>query len=106
MKYERKLLSLYTVFSYGSEATPFPISGFIFHIESPRLPPAPCCLMSSSRRPPFLLLAPFFGAFLLFWAVPLAKGFWLSLQTNTLFGDPGFAGLSNYRDLFGDPRFL
>jgi len=62
--------------------------------------------MSSSRRPPFLLLAPFFGAFLLFWAVPLAKGFWLSLQTNTLFGDPGFAGLDNYRDLIGDPRFL
>jgi ABC-type sugar transport system permease subunit len=52
------------------------------------------------------LLAPFFGALLLFWAVPLAKGFVLSLQTNTLFGEPGFAGLENYRSLWGDDRFL
>ena len=62
--------------------------------------------MPRSRRPPFLLLAPFFGAFLLFWAVPLVRGFLLSLQTNTLFGDPGFAGLDNYRTLLTDARFL
>jgi multiple sugar transport system permease protein len=59
-----------------------------------------------SRRPPFLLLAPFFAAFLAFWAVPLIRGFLLSLETNTLFGEPGFAGLDNYRALLSDERFL
>jgi multiple sugar transport system permease protein len=59
------------------------------------------------RRPvPWLLLAPFFGALLLFWAVPLVRGFLLSLQTNTLFGEPGFAGLDNYRALLSDERFF
>jgi multiple sugar transport system permease protein len=62
--------------------------------------------MSRPRPVPWLLLAPFFGAFLLFWAVPLVRGFLLSLQTNTLFGDPGFAGLDNYRGLLADERFF
>lgn len=59
-----------------------------------------------SRPVPWLLLAPFFGALLLFWAVPLVRGFLLSLQTNTLFGEPGFAGMDNYRALLSDARFF
>jgi multiple sugar transport system permease protein len=62
--------------------------------------------MSRSRPVPILLLAPFFAALALFWLVPLARGFALSLQTNTLFGDPGFAGLANYRELARDSRYL
>jgi multiple sugar transport system permease protein len=59
----------------------------------------------SSRRPPFLLLAPFFAALALFWLVPLVRGVRISLQTNTLFGEPGFAGAANYAALFTDDRY-
>lgn len=62
-----------------------------------------------SRRPqrplPVLLLVPFFTALALFWLVPLGKGLWLSLQSDTLFGDPEFAGLANYAALLSDGRF-
>src|SRR5215217_146508 len=61
--------------------------------------------MSSARPVPYFLRAPFFAALALFWLVPLARGFQLSLETNTLFGDPGFAGLANYRDLLSDERY-
>ncbi len=56
-------------------------------------------------RPPFLLLAPFFGALLLFWLVPLGKGLWLSMESNVLFGPAEFVGLDNYRRLLDDSRF-
>lgn len=59
----------------------------------------------SHRRPPFLLLAPFFAVLALFWLVPLARGVLISLQTDTLFGDAAFAGLANYRALAADARF-
>jgi multiple sugar transport system permease protein len=61
-----------------------------------------------SRRPssaPFLLLAPFFLALALFWLVPLGRGLWISMQTNTLFGEPAFAGLANYKVLLTDSRY-
>lgn len=59
-----------------------------------------------SLRPPFLLLAPFFAVLGLFWLVPLARGVRISLQTNTLFGEPAFAGLAHYAALAGDERYL
>jgi len=59
----------------------------------------------SGKPPPYLLLVPFFAALAVFWLVPLAKGFHLSLQSDTLFGDPEFAGAANYRALLADGRF-
>jgi ABC-type sugar transport system permease subunit len=61
--------------------------------------------MSSNRRPPFLLLAPFFAVLALFWLVPLARGLLISLQSDTLFGEATFAGLANYKHLGQDERF-
>jgi multiple sugar transport system permease protein len=58
-----------------------------------------------SSRPPFLLLAPFFAALAMFWLVPLARGLLLSTESNTLFGEPVFTGLANYRALAADPRY-
>jgi len=58
-----------------------------------------------SRRPPYLLLAPFFTVLALFWLVPLARGLMTSLHADTLFGEATFAGLANYRALLGDTRF-
>jgi ABC-type sugar transport system permease subunit len=57
------------------------------------------------RRPPYLLLAPFFAAFALFWLVPLARGLILSLESNELFGETTFVGLANYRALLTDSRY-
>jgi ABC-type sugar transport system permease subunit len=57
------------------------------------------------RRPPYLLLAPFFAALAFFWLVPLARGVMLSLESNTLFGEASFVGLDNYRALAHDGRY-
>jgi multiple sugar transport system permease protein len=57
------------------------------------------------RRPPYLLLAPFFAALAAFWLVPLARGLFLSLESNALFGETSFVGLANYRSLLTDSRF-
>ncbi len=61
--------------------------------------------MPRPSRPPFLLLAPFFAVLALFWLVPLARGLWISMQGNTLFGTPAFVGLENYRGLLTDARY-
>jgi multiple sugar transport system permease protein len=55
---------------------------------------------------PWLLLAPFLTALVLFWAIPLAQGFWLSLQSDELFGDTTFIGFLHYREIWQDSRFL
>jgi ABC-type sugar transport system permease subunit len=57
------------------------------------------------RRPPYLLLLPFFGALAAFWLVPLARGLVLSLESNALFGEASFVGLANYRALLSDTRY-
>ena len=59
----------------------------------------------AARRPPFLLLAPFFAVLALFWLVPLARGILISLQADTPFGEATFAGLANYRSLATDARY-
>lgn len=59
----------------------------------------------TGRPLPAFLLAPFFAALALFWLIPILKGFHLSLQTDTLFGDAEFAGLANYKALLSDARF-
>lgn len=41
----------------------------------------------------------------MFWLIPIAKGFHLSLQSDILFGEPEFAGLANYASLLEDGRF-
>ncbi|HAO99504.1 MAG TPA: sugar ABC transporter permease [Fibrobacteres bacterium] len=62
--------------------------------------------MSARTKPlPFLLMAPFFAALFVFWLIPVFKGLWLSLQSDELFGDSVFVGLSHYRDLMHDGRF-
>lgn len=68
-------------------------------------PPRQSRRRRSARPVPWPLLLPFFGALGLFWLIPLAKGFHLSLQSDTLFGDPEFVGLANYRALLSDERF-
>jgi ABC-type sugar transport system permease subunit len=55
---------------------------------------------------PWLLLAPFFSGFVLFWLVPLVQGFLLSFHSDTLFGEPAFVGLAHYAALLRDSRFL
>jgi ABC-type sugar transport system permease subunit len=51
-------------------------------------------------------VVPFFAALVAFWLIPIVKGFHLSLQSDTLFGDPEFVGFSNYRHLLTDDRFF
>ncbi len=57
------------------------------------------------RPLPVLLLVPFFLALITFWLIPIAQGVRLSLQTDVLYGEPQFAGLVHYRELFSDHRF-
>jgi ABC-type sugar transport system permease subunit len=45
------------------------------------------------------------GAWFLFWTVPLAKGFWISLFDDSLFGESAFVGLSHYAHLLHDSRY-
>ena len=58
------------------------------------------------RPVPYLYLAPFIAAYLLFWLIPLVQGFLLSLQSNTLFGESEFIGFSHYLNLLSDSRFF
>ncbi len=57
------------------------------------------------RPLPILLLAPFFTALFVFWLIPLAQGFRLSLESDDLFGETSFVGFMHYRDLLHDLRF-
>jgi cellobiose transport system permease protein len=55
---------------------------------------------------PLLLIAPFFGLFVVFGAFPLLYTIWVSLHDwNLLDGDQGYLGLANYGELLTDPRF-
>ncbi|MFP3892543.1 carbohydrate ABC transporter permease [Exiguobacterium indicum] len=57
-------------------------------------------LTRRSRWFGLLFLLPFLICFVLFWLLPLVYGIWMSLHDFRLsFGENGFVGLSNYRDL-------
>lgn len=51
------------------------------------------------------MAAPFFLLLLIFWATPLGKGFLLSFESDTLFGDSTFVGIDHYRNLLHDSRY-
>jgi len=51
------------------------------------------------------LLAPFFILFALFWLVPLIGGLRISMQSNTLLGEPEFVGLTHFKKVLGDRLF-
>lgn len=75
-----------------------------------RTQPAPPALQStaSSRHenlPALALLAPFLLAFLLFFLVPAAETFWLSLTESSLTRTSAFVGLDNYATLVRDASF-
>lgn len=55
---------------------------------------------------PVFLLLPFFAILLLFWLIPILKGFHLSLQSDTLFDEPVFIGFAHYAELLSDARFF
>jgi ABC-type sugar transport system permease subunit len=57
------------------------------------------------RRPPYLLLAPFFLLYLVFWLVPLGYGALLSLYGDAISGRGDYLGLAHYLSLLGDGRF-
>ena len=56
-------------------------------------------------RSALLLLAPFIAVFLLFFLVPAAQTFYLSLTESSLTRTSAFIGLANYRALVQDPSF-
>ncbi len=58
------------------------------------------------RPLPIFLLTPFFLALVAFWLIPIGMGFHLSLQSDTLFGDPYYVGFLHYIDLLKDNRFF
>ncbi len=51
------------------------------------------------------LAAPFFLFLLIFWATPLGKGFLLSLESDTLWGESTFVGFKHYSELLQDSRY-
>ncbi len=51
------------------------------------------------------LAAPFFLFLIVFWATPLGRGFLLSLESDTLFGESTFVGLRHYANLLEDSRY-
>lgn len=55
---------------------------------------------------PVFLLLPFFSILVLFWLIPILKGFHLSLQSDTLFDEPVFVGFAHYAELLSDGRFF
>jgi multiple sugar transport system permease protein len=67
--------------------------------------------MTSAARPTrqtlpaALLLAPFVLAFVLFFLVPAAQAFYLSLTESSLTRTSAFVGLANYAALMRDPSF-
>jgi ABC-type sugar transport system permease subunit len=56
-------------------------------------------------RLPVGLILPFLIAVAAFWLLPVADGFLLSLQSDTLYGASHFVGLVHYREVLADPRF-
>lgn len=60
-------------------------------------------LKASSGR--ILLAAPFFIFLILFWATPFGKGFLLSLESDTLWGESSFVGFQHYANLIHDSRY-
>ena len=75
--------------------------------ELPGMPLAPAAQAAARRDglPALALLAPFLLAFLLFFLVPAAETFWLSLTESSLTRTNGFVGLANYATLVRDPSF-
>lgn len=62
--------------------------------------------MRSRLQPlPWLLIAPFLAALIVFWAIPIVQGFVLSLQGNELFDEVTWVGFKHYRDLWHDSRY-
>ncbi|MEM9159518.1 MAG: sugar ABC transporter permease [Verrucomicrobiota bacterium] len=53
----------------------------------------------------FWLAAPFFLCAVAFWAVPLGKGLWMSMQSDSYWGATHFVGLKHYADLLEDSRY-
>ncbi len=51
------------------------------------------------------LAAPFFLFLLVFWATPLGEGLLLSLESDTLWGEPSFVGFKHYKELLQDSRY-
>jgi multiple sugar transport system permease protein len=76
---------------------------------SPTVAPQPNRMRRRQKRrvPPvllaFLLVPLAVEAFWVFW--PALQGFWLSLTNWDGVSAPGFVGLGNFRELFGDPIF-
>jgi multiple sugar transport system permease protein len=63
--------------------------------------------MSRRHLPiPWVLLAPFVVAALLFWAIPIGQGFWISLHGDELFEEASWVGFSQYAAIWRDPRFI
>jgi multiple sugar transport system permease protein len=61
-----------------------------------------------ARSVPFLLMLPLLVWLLCFAIAPMLYGFWLSLHHAFIenLSSPRWAGLANYRFLFGDPAFV
>lgn len=53
----------------------------------------------------WLFISPMLIGFLLFMFGPLLFAFYISLTDWPLLGERAFAGLENYREIFGDPEF-
>ena len=53
----------------------------------------------------FLFLLPSLIGFILFYAVPAVRGFWISLTDWDLLTDPTWVGFANYQKLIGDREF-
>ncbi|MFP5393935.1 MAG: carbohydrate ABC transporter permease, partial [Gammaproteobacteria bacterium] len=68
-------------------------------------PNAPSTNAARETRSALLLLAPFVAAFLLFFVVPAAQTFYLSLTESSLTRTNSFVGLANYATLVQDPSF-
>ncbi len=51
------------------------------------------------------LAAPFFVLLAVFWAAPLVQGFFLSMESDTLWGDSHFVGLTHFEHLWTDQRY-
>ena len=54
---------------------------------------------------PYAFLAPFFAGFVVFYAIPIGFGFYISLTRWTGFGKPVFVGLANYAAMLSDQLF-